>query len=182
MINVVDECSLSELKSNVLDHSVESRVGELLSSQLEEQVVPGLVGNIVLDSLWLLVSENLESDGSLGVGAVGVIDVGPDSFDVLRGVEVLVDVGGLAVEVTGCVVVVGVTDPHCQHSVSVVCVSLSGLAGSQSSQEVPGGDLSGPSWSWVEHHEPNPESVTVFVELHWGSIGLDLLGEHSLTE
>ena len=140
------------------------------------------MGNIVLDSLRLLISKNLESYSSLGIGSIWIVDVGPNSFNVLRGVKILVHVRVLSIEVKSGVVIVGVSDPHSQNSISVVGISLSGLTCSQSSQEIPGGDLSRPSWSWVKYHESNPESVTIFGKLHRWGISLNFLGEDALTK
>lgn len=134
---IVHESTFRYTVNNISENSVKSGVSiQIFSSKYEFQVSGDWVIDIKLNSLGVRLGPVLDkTDSSLEFNTVGVVDVGPDSLDVIV-VDVLNHIGLIAILVASGVVVVSLSLPYCQHSISHSYIFVGDVLG-EPSHEVP---------------------------------------------
>lgn len=115
----INERSIADIVGHLGDESVESRVVELLTTERESKISDLRVNHIELYALrvlWIILDEG---NCTLCLNTVRKVEVGPDTLNIGRVVDVLVEVGILVSFVEGCEVVVTLPLPRCQQPVTV---------------------------------------------------------------
>ena len=139
--HIVDEGSFLLAEGDSCYLTIKSRVSIIVSTTDDQlEVGRGRVGNVVLNSDWVLCVILDETNSSVQRLAVTVIEEGPNSFDVIK-VDILNHIGLTFRSVTSGEMVEGGTLPDSEHSVTHFDIVV-GIILCESRQEVPGSILS----------------------------------------
>lgn len=172
---ISDERTGSEFNSDVGNLSIESGVGFLLSSDDDFKVVDlAVIGsNFETFRFWVSIIPNDTNCFLLGQ-TVGVVDKGPDTFDVT--VVDVIDEVRVASDSVGSEVIEAETLPDGESSISEANICILLVLG-HSGDDIPGRLLSNNKSFRVGSKESQPVAVTILFQILWEFVGSELLSE-----